>query len=125
MDSLEALGDPTRLMIVEYLLGLDDESQLRHPTNLELASALNFQDGTLSKRIKKLKEAGLVVPMPGPRKDQPRYGLRHPGGLLALLRTATELDLAISAELALLKNLETDIKADRLRRLDARIGKKA
>lgn len=115
---LSALGHPARLSVVERLLGVDEPKGVpREATHAELRMRLDINGGTLTKSLRKLREAHVIVESPGPRADQPIYGVRQPGKLLALLQDAAALDAAISDELALAHRLEADLKADRAERL--------
>jgi DNA-binding MarR family transcriptional regulator len=116
---LAALGHSVRCSIVEHLLGLDEEPVVppRAATHAAMRDHLHIRGGTLTKDLRKLEKANLIVTSPGPRADQPLYSLRQPGKLLVLLQHATDLDAAIGDELALLYSIEAGVKADRARRL--------
>jgi DNA-binding MarR family transcriptional regulator len=117
---LAALGHPARIAIVEYLLGLDAPSpSAREATHAELRRHLDFQRGTLTKSLAKLKEADLLVESPGPRADQPVYRLRQQNRVLRLLESAAELDAALSDELATLHRLDANLKTERANRFAA------
>jgi hypothetical protein len=99
---------------VERLLGVDEPSGASNgATHAELRTHLDINGGTLTKSLQRLREANIIVESPGPRADQPIYGVRQPEKLLALLQHAAALDAAISDELALTHRLEADLKAER------------
>lgn len=115
---LSALGHPARLSVVERLLGIDEPGGVpRGATHAELRMRLDMNGGTLTKSLKKLREASVIFESPGPRADQPIYSVRQPEKLLALFQHAAALDAAISDELALTHRLEADLKADKAERL--------
>jgi DNA-binding transcriptional ArsR family regulator len=120
---LAALGHPTRLAVVDHLLGLGYQARLPRPaTHAELREALGILPGTLTKALQKLDDARLVVASPGPRQDQPVYAIRQPGKVLALLATAAELDAALTRDSAALLNAEVELTADRAGRYDSALG---
>jgi len=117
-----ALGHPARLGISEHLLGSDEDPPVgpRSTTHAAMRERLGINGGTLTKDLRRLREAQLVTTEPGPRKDQPMYKLRQPERLLTLLRYAAELDAAIGEELALFYGIEADVKSDVAQRLAQR-----
>lgn|SRR5215218_494018 len=115
---LAALGHPTRLSVIEHLLGIDADPPTgpRPATQAEMKNALRLNPGTLSKGLGKLHEARLVAKSPGPRADQPIYEVRQAGRLMELLGQAHLLDSALASELATLHRVEAEIKSERAAR---------
>jgi DNA-binding transcriptional ArsR family regulator len=96
---LRALGDPTRLLIVEHLF--------RGPHRVrDLTDHLGLAQSTVSAHVACLRECGLVAAAPDGRST--RYSLSHPDELTALLAATEHLLVATGDAATLCPHLDDE-----------------
>lgn len=96
---LRALGDPTRLLIVEHLF--------RGPHRVrDLTDHLGLAQSTVSAHVACLRECGLVAAAPDGRST--RYSLAHPDRLTALLAATEHLLVATGDAVTLCRHLHDE-----------------